>query len=314
MKSIYKYALFFVLTITSIVSDGQEYSTKRKVISILPEQSFYLNGGVRASFGGKSRVFYVIDLPKNTLGWVYSFSTSTNDRGRNNLKLAAQLTKLIDPTGMTETAVETVLAPSGVSSADIYLCDKQNIDLFMQKADNNGHPIRYFATGSRENYRQGVVPVKMKGGGLYYLGIKNPEEVDGINVNLEVVAIVEEKTLVQQTPEQEKAKLYGSLGWNAFTENSYAKCEEYCKKALEYDGSAPWIKCNLALCYLVQNKPESVDVYIDAIASCKKSDNPKAYLVAAIKDINDAVVKLGLLPNAADILNLLHSELNRIQK
>ena len=302
-----KATLFVVaFLLSSIFTFGQDYKIVRKVVTILPEQDFYLNGGVRADFGGKSRVSYKIDLPLNTIGWVYSFTTSINPKSTDNLKLAAQLTKLIDQTGAMAIATEAILAPTGVASADIYLCDRQNIGLFMEKLDKFDWKI----SGSRQNFKQGVVPIKIEKQGTWYLGIRNPSAVDGINVKLEVVAVVEERVPIIKTETQTKAELYCNMGWNAYLQNDYTKCIELSKKALEYDSTSPPVKCNIALCYLVQNKAECLDSYVDAIAACKKSSQPKEYLQAALKDINDALGKTPDLSNANDIITLLKQELD----
>jgi len=63
------------------------------------------------------------------------------------------------------------------------------------------------------------------------------------------------------------------------------------------------------LSYLLQNKKETLDTYIDAIALCKKSASKKAYLEAALKDIQDAILQVGKLPHADDIIELLQLEL-----
>lgn len=294
--------------ICSLSSIGQEYKITRKVVQIFPEQCFYLNGGIRAEFGGKSRVYYRIDLPPHTVGWVYSFTTSVNPQSRANLKLAAQMTKLIDPTGMTALATEAILAPTGVAKADIYLCDKQNIELFMQKVDNSGGTYRYFESGSRLNFTHGVVPVKDIRQGMYYLGVKNPSSTDGINVSLEVAAVVEERTLVEKTEGETKAELYVKTGWNAYSQGDYNKCMELSKKALEFEPDCAPAKCNIALCCLVLNRTDYMDSYIDAVATCKKSTNPKGYLQAALQDIYDAQRKM-TLTNAGEIITLLKQEI-----
>jgi len=306
MKSL---ILFFLIFCSQITVDGQQYRRVRKVVSLLPEQSFYLNGGVRASLGGKSRVYYEIILPPNTVEWYYTFTTSVGDQGTANLKLASQLTRLVDPSGISSIAVSALFTPSGVASADVYLCNRNNIDLFIQKVDNNGGTFSYQVDGTRENYKQGTVPIKAEIQGVWYLGIKNPSSTEGINVNLEVAAIVEEREVIKLSTEDEKAKAYGNMGWNAYLKGDYSRCIELSKKSLEYNSAFPWVKCNIALCYLVQNSKEYLDSYVDAIAACKASDNPQAYLLAAIKDIQDAQRKLGTIVNADEILSLLKQEI-----
>lgn len=305
-----KFVLFFIALIACCNVIAQTNGTVRKIVALLPEQSFYLNGGFRASLGGKSRVFYKIDLPSNAVEWYYSFSTTLNPQSGSYLKLASQLTKFIDVSGTTAIATELLFSPTGVAFADVYLFDRQNVDAFMQKADLSGTRLRSFISGSRENYKQGVVPIKDIRKGTWYLGFKNPSTTEGINLSLEVVAIVEEK--IQQTEEQEKAQLYGSMGWNAYLGKDYAKSIEYSKRALQLEPNMPWVKCNIALCKLVQDNSECIDDYVEAIASCKKAVNTKQLLQAALKDINDATTLNNGLRNSTAILSLLRQELNRL--
>ncbi len=174
-------------------SSGQTTQIVRKVVQVMPEQTFYLNGGMRAAFGGKSRTYYKVDLPKNTVEWYYTFSTlESQNSGVHSLKLASQLTRLVDPTGMTAIAVSAIMSPTGSSSCDIYLMDRQNADAFVNKVDNNGGTYTYTISGSRQNYRNGVVQVKDATFGTYYLGFKNPSSSTGIDISFEVAAIVEE--------------------------------------------------------------------------------------------------------------------------
>lgn len=305
-----KILLSIICLLFCICAIAQGNGRVRKVVTILPEQDVYLNGGFRATVGGKSRTFFKVDLPPNTVEWYYSFSTSSNPRGGNYLKLASQLTRFVDVSGATAIATELLLSPTGVAVADVYLFDRQNVDAFMRKDDLSGGRLRWLISGSRENYKQGVVPVRDIRMGTWYLGVKNPSTVDGVNVSLEVVAIVEEK--VVPTESQEKAKLYGTMGWNAYLERNYTKSIEYSKKALQLDADLPWVKCNIALCELVQNNKECVDDYVEAIASCKKASNSKQLLQAAIKDINDAISANGAFQNSNTILSLLTQELNRL--
>lgn len=304
--------LAFALLLFVVHVHGQEQIKMQKVVPVLSEQSFYLNGGLRASVGGKSRVYYKIDLPPHTIRWYYSFTTSRNDRGTHNLELAAQLTKLVDPTGTVQIATELLLAPSGVASADIYMCDFKNVQLFMQKVDNSGGTFNYFMSGSRQNFTQGIVSINDAVEGTWFLGVKNPSTVDGINVNLEVAAIVEERSLKQKTDAQTKAELYGKMGWSAYLKGEYTKCIEHCIRALELDGTLPWVKCNLSLCQLIQNDSKHLESYIDAIACCKKSDHPKEYLKAALEDITTVLQKTPNLTSAKDIAELLRREIDAL--
>lgn len=184
---------FFILTPNVF---GQIVQKIRKVVQVMPEQTFYLNGGMRATFGGKSRTYYKIDLPKNTVEWYYTFSTSEGQTSNSAaLNLVPQLTRLIDPTGITAIAASAIMTPSGSNVCDIYLMDRQNADVFNKRVNNLGGNFYYTISGSRENYRSGTVQIKDATYGTYYLGFRNPSPNKGITVAFEVAAIVEEITV-----------------------------------------------------------------------------------------------------------------------
>jgi hypothetical protein len=67
------------------------------------------------------------------------------------------------------------------------------------------------------------------------------------------------------------------------------------------------------LTYLVQEKPEYLDSYIDAILACKKSDHPKEFLQAGLKDIYDIKNKRTLKKSDEEVIELITNELSRLK-
>lgn len=192
---------------------GQTIQKIRKVVQIMPEQTFYLNGGMRATFGGKSRTYYKIDLPKNTVEWYYTFSTSEGQStSPTSLNLVPQLTRLIDPSGTTALLASAIMSPTGSNACDIYLMNRKNADAFLEKVDNLGGKYYYTISGSRENFRNGTVQIRDAVNGTCYLGFKNPSASTGITIAFEVAAIVEE-TVVNNTvwAKESKESLYNSV-------------------------------------------------------------------------------------------------------
>lgn len=174
-------------------------------------QTFYLNGGAKATIGGKSRTSININLPKNTVEWYYSFSTTKGENSKSTISLISQLTKLYDPTGITAMATNAILTPTGLGVCDIFLMDKKNADAFIEKVDNYGGKFNYFASGSRENFKNGTVVVRDIRTGNWCLGFKNPSAIEGISITLEVAAIVEEtETNLSEWSTETKTKLYNS--------------------------------------------------------------------------------------------------------
>ncbi|MBS1773957.1 MAG: tetratricopeptide repeat protein [Bacteroidetes bacterium] len=177
-------SLFIYLNLSA-----QNYTTQHKIETVIAQRSIYLNGGARASMGGKSRVTIPIQLPRNTVRWYYSFSTSPGESGTDNLNLLVQLSSIVvAPAGITRNALSNIQIPSGSASIDVYLMDQVNADAFLRKVDNDGGTFYYNRDGSVFNTRQAVVSVNSNIGNQLYLGLKNPSMMDGINITIEVVA------------------------------------------------------------------------------------------------------------------------------
>jgi hypothetical protein len=167
-------------------------SVNQSLVTLIQQRTIYLNGGARAAFGGKSRTTIKVDLPEKTKSWYYSFSTAPGESGAANLDLGLQLAALsIDPSGVTSGALSQLTVPKGASTIDVYLLDESNSDLFKMKVDNSDGTFRYVREGTIENTAQGIVQIDDVKSGTIYLGLKNPSTLNGVNIVLEVVAIVE---------------------------------------------------------------------------------------------------------------------------
>lgn len=124
--------------------------------------------------------------------------------------------------------------------------------------------------------------------------------MNAINIYVEIVAIVEEK--VSRTAEEEKAVLYGNLGWKAYEKGEYDKCMELSKKALELNPDLGYVWGNIGLVQLLKNDYiTAIDSYANAIRLCKVSDNPQYYLKALLKDLDDLIQRHGDIEGAKDL-------------
>jgi hypothetical protein len=286
MKKLY---LLTVMVIVSPLLYAQDQIVY-KVVSVLPNQNFYLNSGTRARLGsGKSRVFLEVVLPANTVEWYYAFTTTPNNNQSQSIGLASTLSKLLDPThGIATAALNAIVAPKGSGACDIYVVDNINIlNQFVSMATEK--PVRYNMEGSRENLLQGVAPVHSLSDGKCYLAIRNPSYSIAVNVNIEITAIVAEKQIIAVVPDIQKAELYGSLGYKAYQNGEYDKGMEFSSKALTINNELIEPHLTIALIYLVTNNTETTDEYIKVIEMVKKSSHPKENLARAIKDIDDAI-------------------------
>lgn len=175
--------------------EQERYLVKKeyKPVNILGPEKYYINSGTNALFkGGTSRVALPIQLPQNTVEWYYMFTASRDEeeikKTKSSINLMGQLTRLIDPTGISKIAVNMLTAPPGGNVCDIYLLDPVNRPLFEAKTQYS-----YFLEGSRENLNSGAIKIKSALSPLSYIGIKNPDGAQGIHVVIEAVAIILEE-------------------------------------------------------------------------------------------------------------------------
>jgi hypothetical protein len=204
-----------IILIQSLLSFSQVQTKTQKVIKILEPQSFYLNGGTKSMVGGNSRTGFKIDLPPNTVEWYYAFTTEPNKNDEQNIQLENQLGFLLKTTGFGGNLINLIKIPVGQGLIDIYLTDRKGYDIFfekdffgMWKYTSPGHNIE----GSRTNIKDGKVKIDDVLKGSQFLVIRNTSGTTGVNVKLEVVAIVEEvSTDLSIWDKKSKDLLFNSL-------------------------------------------------------------------------------------------------------
>jgi hypothetical protein len=301
--------LVVALSVFTLSVHAQVLRTKQKVITIIQERAIYLNGGARATVGGKSRETIKIDLPRNTTGWYYGFTTTPGESGMANLNLAIQLGALaMDPIGLTKAALEKINVPNGSASIDVYTLDQNNSDLFMAKVDLNGGSYSYFRDGTVLNTRSGVIQIAQITGNTVYLGLKNPSTFDGINIKLEVVAITLEQE--QMSDQESEAITIGNFAWKAFERGDYDRCLELSNKAIAMDETLGYVHFNIGLTLLMKGlNSDALDAYTKAITVTRKTSIPKQTFEGAIKDLETYMAKFPSPADAHDILAILQNEL-----
>lgn len=274
--------VFFLISIR--IGFSQDFETIKETKKLVESRDIYLNGGTRSQFGGKSRTYIKFDLPPNTVEWYYSFTTTQGQNGTNNLNLAIQLTSIIaDPSGVTSDIVSSIKVPEGVAKADIYLIDRENLQPFLNKT-----AYKHYPEGMAENTKQAVVKVDDIKTGSWFLGIINPSSLNGVNINIEIVAITETKKIIEKSEAQKKAELYGDLGWTNFENGNYEKCIEYCDKATD-EFELGWVLANKGLAQLMLDRQdEAMETYINAIMLIKKQPNSEYIFGEMVKDIENA--------------------------
>ncbi|PCH76321.1 MAG: hypothetical protein COB98_06550 [Flavobacteriaceae bacterium] len=161
-----------------------------KAKKVESENKFYINSRSNDLVkGGKSRIILPIQIPKNTVRWYYEFTASRNESEVSNtintFNLLSELSDYAEKEGL-DTAVSKLTPPPGAHICDIYLVDKTNALLFRNKKEFN-----FDLDGSRENFKSGIVPVLTSKERTVYLAIKNPNNIYGIHVGIQVVALVQ---------------------------------------------------------------------------------------------------------------------------
>lgn len=209
--------------------NGQKQSIKYKTVSLYEEQTFYLNGGLKASVNGNSRSHYKIELPANTVEWYYAVTVEKNKASnREAINLVAQLTKLIDKTGITSIVASHLLTPAGTGTCDVYLISSAYINAFHSKGE-----FYYDQDHSVLNYKSGVVKVIMKPDYLkrFYIGFRNPSTMEGVTIHFSAVAIVAEHILDISTATNSTAEAGDPKKWTREEKNGiYNRIEKGIKR------------------------------------------------------------------------------------
>lgn len=172
---------------------GQQLATAAKkyrtVRVLLPQQGYlvsYFNPG-------QSRTIIPVTLPTGTVAWYYEFAAFREpaqlQAARNQFKLAAELTQLVDQTGIAKLMLATLTQPPGGNICNVYLLkDAAQSDLFQAKQE-----FSYLREGTRSSLTSAVVPIQASGDATpVYLGLHNPDNLYGIHYALEVLAVVED--------------------------------------------------------------------------------------------------------------------------
>jgi hypothetical protein len=172
----------------SAISFAQSTKPVYKVVPIVASHSFYLKGGSRALVGNSSRQVLPIQLPANTVEWYYTVTTTNNRKQSLNSDLTEQLDKLLEPElGITSNALSTITVPGGSGLCDVYVMTNPNE---VVKYVNKQPAASFLMNDSRQKYVSGIIQVKDFLYGSCFLVLRNPSASQGLNVTVEVTAIV----------------------------------------------------------------------------------------------------------------------------
>lgn len=178
----------FLIGLTTLLSQQNRlYDTTFTVVTLSPPQSFYLDSRIISQINGRSRLVLPVQLPQGTTRWYYSFAAmEAKNEPFEWVGLAAQLTKLIDKTGISAAVINRVVNPTGTATCDIYVLDTEGGAAFEKKEDDKW---TFDKNTSRQNMTGGVVE-SYSSKPNFIIGLSNPSLKSGTNVRLEITAVV----------------------------------------------------------------------------------------------------------------------------
>lgn len=183
-------------------------------VEVIQPQTICVNSV--SAWSGSTRRVIPIKLPENTVRWHYSFSASRNkvetDRVSSTFNLLSKLSYLIDQTGTTSSALSILGSPPGTDFCDVFLLmSAKEVAPFENKAAFSFH-----RQGTREGFVSGVVDIsdpKMLTG-WQYIGLRNNDFNDAVNVQIQVVAIVKLEVKTNGWTAAKKQTLYDAFKAN----------------------------------------------------------------------------------------------------
>ncbi len=179
-------------------SDAQSSRQDYMVVPVISQQTIYLKTGSTEKGHCSSRQVLQVNLPANTVAWYYTVTTRLGRGQFSNNDLTGQLVKLVDPNGGVSNKA-SVRVPAGTGFCDVYLMTNPHE---VNKYVNNRPAVSFLMNDSREHYASGAVMVKDFLDGSCFLVIRNPNSSHGVNVNIEVTAIVLSTTVGSSTAMQ----------------------------------------------------------------------------------------------------------------
>ena len=221
MKQLAILFLFILIKIAPLKSQIPTQDSAFTVVTIAPAQSFYLDSRLMSNLNGRSRLTIPVNLPEGTVRWYYSFAASeSKNEPLEWIGLAGQLTKLYDKTGIASEVINRLVKPSGTTICDIFILNTEGVLQFENKDDFNLIVDKDF---SRQNMTGGIVEVWVKNK-RPVLGLSNPSIKTGINVKIEISAVVS------------KSKPSNPIFLKETTWNKAQKEELWSKMSYAFDG------------------------------------------------------------------------------
>lgn len=339
--------LKYLALLTSIAASFNLFAqSTHQLQQVHQTQNFYLNNSSRAMFGtGDNRTYLAVDLPAKTVEWYFSFS-ATQSESTESLDLYSQLINVLDPSGLSSSVLESIAVPDGNIQCNIYLANEANAMNFDQHLK-----FTYIPAGSRMNYTDGTVRIHTNTVGRYYLCFENPHSWKGLNIAVEVVALVDTATErlsmptenVKPSPEEvlvdlaedvissfkarkrkrternqllEESSNYKSIGHVLYEAGDFDKSLIYSQKALDIE-KHPSTYFNIGLAYWCKDdEKNSTSHYLEGLNLIYQLEEKKEaieVLKSGIADLKKGKDELGFYEKAPISLKLLELKLKEVE-
>ena len=182
--------LFFLVTGVPVGALAQG----ERVVSLIHNDVYELNGGVRSSMGGRSRIVLPVDIPFNTKMLIYAVTAKRPGEAiESNFDFALAVGTLLATGNLAlSTAASRVEIPAGTQTVEVNLIPtRPESQHFLLKNDNLW---RRYPDYSREACQscQVAIPFSYSLPNPFFIGIKNPSALNPVVVVINVVAIVRE--------------------------------------------------------------------------------------------------------------------------
>lgn len=181
--------------IASIVSSQEAIQVQK----LSKPQVFYIASRTNLS-GGKSRICKYIKLPESTVKWGFSISTDKSKGSQTVTKNLNFLSQTVSDLDLKINQTKEITVPQGDSFIQTFVVNKENRDLFLSQntisdwsISNPVKDLHYLGEGLLDQVKQGVVFITEETQGSWYLCMRNPDKLYGVNASVETVAYVRTK-------------------------------------------------------------------------------------------------------------------------
>ncbi len=279
-----KSSITAILAFLSISLFGQDFQYQESFDTIsLVERNVYLSSITRSAlYEGSSTNAISFTLPDNTTEWYYAFATTEGEKGEGFLNLASSLYASTVVGGTS--SISEISIPQGVNAINISLMSS-----FAAQNFSSGREYNYFPNSSVQNSNQGAIQVKDNLEGNFALGLSNPSQLNGVHVFVEVIAVVSNKTLLNQGA-IEDAAIFARFAASKFISRDYEQALALCDSSIS--------KYELGYAY--------------GVRSAAQLQQQKE--IAAIKSLKQALVLLSNQSENNTELNSLKSLFKQLKK